>query len=73
MYDLNELCRKLKPIVGEKVEQLSLMYLTENQQGKRDIEEMLKLLAAKVLGSTIENPIHVPRIRMSFIVFLTRT
>lgn len=45
-----ELCRKLKPILGRKVDQLWAVYLADSDPGgKADIEQTLELLAAKHL------------------------
>ena len=46
-----ELCRKLKPILGKKIDGLWRAYLAEaDTRGKADIEQTLELLAAKHLG-----------------------
>jgi hypothetical protein len=59
---VRELCRKLKPLLGPKVEQLYQAYLAEDQAGKEQIEAYLELLAAKHLPSTVdkEQPALVP-------------
>ena len=50
MTRTQELCRKLKPILGRKVDQLWAVYLAESDPGgKADIEQTLELLAAKHL------------------------
>ncbi len=50
MTRTQELCRKLKPILGKKVDQLWMMYLADSDPGgKADIEQTLELLAAKHL------------------------
>lgn len=54
--EVQEICRKLKPIIGEKANRYWLVYLTEDQEGKREIETALKLMAVKHLGSTIDDP-----------------
>jgi len=48
--DVKELCRKLKPVLGRKIDALWRSYLTEDIDGKREIETTLNILAAKVLG-----------------------
>ncbi len=46
-----ELCRKLKPVLGRKVDGLWAAYLADSDPGGRaDIEQTLELLAAKHLG-----------------------
>lgn len=50
-----ELCRKLKPILGKKVDALWYAYLADSDPGGRaDIEQTLALLAAKHLGTNYE-------------------
>ena len=49
---VQELCRKLKPVLGRKVDGLWVAYLADSDLGgKADIEQTLELLAAKHLGS----------------------
>ena len=46
-----ELCRKLKPVLGRKIDGLWLAYLADGDPaGRSDIEQTLELLAAKHLG-----------------------
>jgi hypothetical protein len=49
--NIQVICRKLKPIIGEKAERFWLAYLTEDQDGKREIEMALNLMAARHLGN----------------------
>jgi hypothetical protein len=50
-----ELCRKLKPVLGRKIDGLWAAYLAETDPGGRaDIEQTLELLAAKHLGQNYE-------------------
>ncbi len=50
MNRAQELCRKLKPVLGKKVDQLWTVYIAESDPGgKADIEQTLELLAAKHL------------------------
>lgn len=50
-----ELCRKLKPVLGRKVDALWNVYLAESDpDGRADIEQTLALLAAKHLGTNYE-------------------
>jgi len=45
-----ELCRKLRPVLGKKIDRLWQAYLADDTDGKADIEQTLELLAAKHLG-----------------------
>ena len=50
-----ELCRKLKPVLGKKIDQLWAVYLTESDfAAKAEIEQTLELLAAKYLGQSYQ-------------------
>ena len=52
MIQVQELCRKLKPILGKKVDRLWAAYISESELGGRsDIEQTLQLLAARHLGT----------------------
>jgi len=51
--EVQEICRKLKPIIGDKAERYWLTYLAEDHEGKKDIEIALQLMAVKHLGSGI--------------------
>ena len=51
MIRAQELCRKLRPVLGRKIDGLWAAYLAESEPGgKADIEQTLELLAAKHLG-----------------------
>ncbi|MBI5090939.1 MAG: ATP-binding protein [Candidatus Hydrogenedentes bacterium] len=54
--DVQELCRNLKPLIGPKADQYWLAYLAEDYKGKQELETALSLLAARMLGSDVENP-----------------
>jgi hypothetical protein len=54
--EVQEICRKLKPVIGDKADRYWLAYLTENKDGKQDIEIALNLLALKHLGNDIDDP-----------------
>ena len=55
MQRAQELCRKLKPVLGKKVDGLWAAYLSDSDPGgKADIEQTLELLAAKHLGQSYE-------------------
>ena len=52
---VRELCRKLKPVLGKKIDRLWRAYLAESDMsGRADIENTLELLAAKHLNSNYE-------------------
>ena len=55
MQRVQELCRKLKPVLGQKVDRLWSVYLAESDPGgKAELEQTLELLAAKHLGQSYE-------------------
>ncbi|MEN6425871.1 MAG: DUF87 domain-containing protein [Phycisphaerales bacterium] len=55
MTRVQELCRKLKPVMGKKIDRLWSVYLAESDaDGKADIEQTLELLAARYLGQNYE-------------------
>ncbi len=55
MTRVQELCRKLKPVLGKKIDRLWRAYLSESDPGgKADVEQTLELLAAKYLGTDFE-------------------
>ena len=55
MQRVQELCRKLKPVMGTKIDRLWKAYLSESDAGgKADIEQTLELLASKYLGTSYE-------------------
>ena len=55
MQRVQELCRKLKPVLGKKIDRLWSVYLAESDPaGKADLEQTLELLAAKHLGQNYE-------------------
>ena len=54
-YEIEKLCRSLKPVIGEQAEALWLAYLAEDEDGKLEFEQVLPLLAAKVLNKTLDD------------------
>ena len=54
--EIQEICRQLKPIIGTKADRYWLAYLTEDQDGKRNIDIAIRLLAVKHLGLAVDNP-----------------
>lgn len=69
MTRAQELCRKLKPVLGRKIDGLWMAYLSESDPGgKADIEQTLELLAAKHLSQSYEpdrNPFPPPNERVA--------
>lgn len=53
---VQELCRKLKPIIGDKADRYWLAYLSQDHRGKQEIEIALNMLAAKRLGTDVSTP-----------------
>ena len=55
MQRVQELCRRLQPVLGKKIDALWTAYLSDTDAGgKADIEQTLELLAAKHLGSSYQ-------------------
>lgn len=53
--NVKDLCRKLKPVLGRKIDRLWAAYLAESDmEGRADIENTLELLAARHLNSNFE-------------------
>ena len=51
---VKQLCRKLRPVVGSKIDKIWQAYLIEDNKGKEDIEEYLKLLSVSVISERLE-------------------
>lgn len=51
---VKQLCRKLRPVVGPKLDKIWQAYLIEDDNGKDEIEEYLKLLSASVISDRLE-------------------
>ncbi|MCX5698652.1 MAG: DUF853 family protein [Candidatus Omnitrophica bacterium] len=49
MMDVEDLCRKLKPIIGEKADELWYMWLASNLQERKELELDIQIIAEKVL------------------------
>jgi hypothetical protein len=47
---VEELCKRLKPVFGSKIERLWFAYLAEDSEGKREIENVLQILNARTLN-----------------------
>ena len=50
---VEDLCKKLRPVLGQKVENLWRAYLAEDAAGKREIEQILELLNAKTFDTNL--------------------
>ena len=54
--DIQEVCRKLKPVIGSKADSLWLAYITEDDhQDKMQMEAIIQTLAAKHLAGTVDD------------------
>lgn len=47
--DIHELCKKLKPIIGEKADTLWYTYLAEDDTGRKDVALTIQIIAEKLL------------------------
>ncbi len=52
---VREICRQLKPILGEKMEQVFQAYLAEDETGKQQLEAYLELLQAKHMPMRLDS------------------
>ena len=50
---VEEICRKLKPVIGKKAETFYLCYLSADQDEKKEIEMYLNLLYRKALNDNL--------------------
>ena len=55
MLDVYEICKKLKPLIGEQAERYWLAYVAEDMDGKRELADTLQLQALLLLGSNFED------------------
>ena len=62
MMDIEDLCRKLKPIIGSKADELWYTWLASDFQERKDLEIEIQLIAEKVLkhGPLQERVILLP-------------
>ncbi len=51
---VQEMCRRLKPILGNKADTLWVAYLTEDYEGRREIENMLEILSLQSLNQRVD-------------------
>jgi len=54
------LCSKLKPIIGDKADDIFRAYMAENADGKKEIERYLELLSSTYLSSELQQTSLVP-------------
>jgi len=47
--EIEELCKKLKPVIGDEADQLWYMYLAEDEKGRRNLTLDIEILAEKLL------------------------
>jgi hypothetical protein len=55
MVDIYELCKKLRPIIGQQADAYWRTYLAEDAEGKREILDALQLMSINLLGQNLEN------------------
>jgi len=54
---VEELCKRLRPVFGDKIDRLRFAYLAEDSDGRREIENILQILDAKTLSRAGEENI----------------
>jgi hypothetical protein len=54
--NIRQLCLRLKPILGSKMDQIYEAYLSEDSEGKKQVENYLELLAAKYIFQELGQP-----------------
>ncbi len=54
--DIEEHCKKLKPVIGDEADQLWYIYLTEDEKGRRDLTLDIEILAEKLLKQDALTP-----------------
>lgn len=52
---VQELCRKLKPVIGQQAERIWMAFLAEDELGKAQVLEYLELLAARHFSGSLES------------------
>lgn len=53
--EVREICKKLKPILGERADKLWYFYLAEDEKGRKDMELNIEIIAEKLLK---KNPLR---------------
>ncbi|MBA7490514.1 hypothetical protein ES702_01052 [subsurface metagenome] len=51
---VQEMCRRLKPILGDRADTLWVAYLTEDYEGRKEIESMLQILYLRSLNQSVD-------------------
>jgi len=51
---VEEMCRRLKPILGDRADTLWIAYLTEDYEGRKEIESMLQILYLRSLNQSVD-------------------
>lgn len=59
--DIEALCRKLKPLIGERAERYWLAWQASSGDDRQELEVVLRMIAVKMLGSNVE----VPQVHLS--------
>lgn len=57
--DVKEMCRKLRPVIKQKADRLWIMYLAEDEKGRRELALDIQIIAEKFLGKA-EKQILLP-------------
>jgi hypothetical protein len=52
---VRELCQRLRPIIGQQADKIWLAHIVENENGKKQIEDYLELMAAKHFFGNLES------------------
>jgi len=52
--NIEELCKKLKPLIGEKADQIWYTYLAEDSEGRREIESALQIMHAQMVTGKVD-------------------
>ena len=47
--EVEEICKKLKPVIGDKADKLWYMYLAEDEKGRKDLTLDIEIIAEKLL------------------------
>ena len=53
MLDVKEICKKLKPLIGQQADCYWLAYLTEDLEGKKEIADMLQVMDMQLLDGLL--------------------
>ena len=51
---VRELCRQLKPVIGERADRVWTAYLAEDEAGKAQVQDYLELLAAQTCRNSVQ-------------------